>query len=110
MKKYKYVMRLGDKASEPSRTEVEVEPDKNGAVYLDVDLNPVTPPESEGADVAKIDECGFAVRNDGVLVFFTDTDDYDEGKRQLAEVLTRHLDDICDDYNTILDLIAKMQG
>lgn len=102
-----YVMRVGDKASEPSRTEVEVEPDKNGVFYLDADLNPIAPPESEDADVAEIGKRGFAVRNDGIFVFFTDTDDYDEGKRQLAEALTSYLDDIADEYSLIMRMIVE---
>lgn len=105
-----YVMRVGDKASEPSRTEVEVEPDKNGVFYLDADLNPIAPPESEDADVAEIDKHGFAVRNDGVFVFFTDTDDYDEGKRQLAEALTSYLDDIGNAYGLIMRMLVENAG
>ncbi len=105
-----YIMRVGDKASEPSRTEVEVELDKNGAFYLDADLNPIAPPESEDADVAEIGERGFAVRNDGVFVFFTDTDDYDEGKRQLAEAITSYLDDIGNDYGLIMKIIVENAG
>ena len=107
MKKYRYVMRLGDEASEPSRTEVEVELDKNGVFYLDTDLNPVSPLESEDANVAEIGKRGFAIRSDGVFVFFTDTDDYDDGKRQLTEAITSYLDDIGNDYGTILNLLVK---
>lgn len=105
-----YLMRLGDKASEPSRTEVEVEPDKNGVFYLDADLNPIAPPESEDADVAEIGKRGFVIRNDGVFVFFTDTDDYDEGKRQLTEALTSYLNDIANHYSLIMRIIVENAG
>lgn len=107
MKKYRYVMKLGAKASEPTRTELEVKPDKDGVFYVDDDFNPVSSSEYR----VMTDEYGLVLREkDATVAFFTDTSDYDKGKHLMAEALMGYMADLAVSYGSILKIFMDNMG
>lgn len=103
-------MGLGDKASEPTRTELEVKPDKDGVFYVDDEFNPVSSSEYR-VMTDEYGEYGLVLREKNATVaFFTDTADYDKGKYLMAEALMGYTADLAVSYGSILKILMDNMG
>lgn len=103
-------MELGDKASEPTRTELEVKPDKDGAFYVDDEFNPVSSSEYR-VMMDEYGKYGLVLREkDATVAFFTDTADYDKGKHLMAEALMGYMADLAVSYGSILKILMDKMG